>query len=177
MQAAYDAAWGWSDSAKRDELTSDAARFILVRPRQGAAPTADAATTPPPGTLPPLAAYVHFRYEVADPPSTDAVLYVYEVQLAAAARRAGLGRFLMQLLELAARRAGLAALTLTVQDVNAGARALYAGLGYVRDDGSPTPGVDSEGYQILIKRLPQRPGGATKAAAGGAAAEVRVAAL
>lgn len=156
MEAAYNTAWGWSDAAKRDELTADAARFILVRAKA-------AAGAPPP----PPVAYAHFRYEVADHPATDAVLYVYEVQLAAAVRRAGLGRFLMQTLELAARRAGLAALTLTVQDCNAGARALYAGLGYVRDDGSPTPEVDEEGYQILVKRLPAAAPAAAKAAAGG----------
>lgn len=146
MEAAYNTAWGWSDAAKREELTADAARFILVRPKAGGGGDA----TPPP--LP--VAYAHFRYELADHPATDAVLYVYEVQLAAAVQRAGLGRFLMQLLELVARRAGLAAINLTVQDCNEAARALYAGLGYVPDDGSPVPGVDEEGYQVLVKRLP-----------------------
>lgn len=146
MEAAYNTAWGWSDAAKREELTADAARFILVRPR-----VAD--STPPASPPPPPLAYAHFRYELADHPATDAVLYVYEVQLAASVQRAGLGRFLMQLLELTARRAGLAAITLTVQDINESARALYAGLGYVKDEGSPEVG-DEEGFHILIKKLP-----------------------
>jgi ribosomal protein S18 acetylase RimI-like enzyme len=165
MEAAYNTAWGWSDAAKREELLSDAARFIVVRAKADAAA---ASGTP----SPPLLAYVHFRYEVADPPSTDPILYVYEVQLAPAAHRKGLGRFLMQLLELSARRAGLAALTLTVQDCNEGARALYGGLGYVRDEGSPVPGVDEEGFQILVKKLPQGGAVAKAAPTGGAGVTV-----
>lgn len=202
MQRAYDAAWGWSDAAKRAELSHGAARFLLVV-EKGAADVVDvdgkgaaaaAATdtannkknteqqqqqlpsddddddksdkkalpSPAPSLLDPdldpskVLAYAHYRFE-ADEATGEPILYVYEVQLreGAATRRRGLGRFLMQLLELAARQRGLAAVTLTVQDSNAAAAALYASLGYSRDPGSPCPLEEPEaGYTILTKLLP-----------------------
>lgn len=168
MQEAYDAAWGWSDGAKRAELTHDAARFILVSEKKreekadgSAASTSDTDST---STISALAsspsdllAYVHFRFET-DEESQRPILYVYEVQLRddPRTRRKGLGRFLMQLLELSARRSGgLEAIALTVQDTNHAAAALYASLGYVRDPGSPCPLEEPEaGYTILTKPLP-----------------------
>mgnify|MGYP002631032745 CR=1 FL=1 len=160
MEAAYNTAWGWDDGAKRRELTDDAARFVLVRPKVAA--DADASAPPPP-----IAAYAHYRWEMeAD---GRPCLYVWEVQVADSCRRAGVGRFLMQLLELAARRAGVDAVTLTVMDCNTAALSLYASLGFSTDPGSPDAEVDGgPGYSILTKTLPAPP-----AAAGGAAAGVR----
>lgn len=183
MQAAYDAAWGWSDSAKRAELSHGAARFLLVVEKSvvdGAAAAAaaeNAAAASSDGDegrkttssdenkiIMPLLeqdpskilAYVHYRFE-ADEATNEPILYVYEIQLREGpeTRRKGLGRFLMQLLELAARQRGLRAITLTVQDSNAAAAALYASLGYSRDPGSPCPLEEPEaGYTILTKALP-----------------------
>ena len=184
MQKAYDSAWGWSDGAKRAELTHDAARFILVSEKKreaaaGAGVDAAAAANINDDddnnnnnnnnndddlTLSALAcspsdvlAYVHFRFET-DEETQNPILYVYEVQLRddPKTRRKGLGRFLMQLLELSARKTGgLQAITLTVQDTNHAAAALYASLGYARDVGSPCPLEEPEaGYTILTKPLP-----------------------
>lgn len=190
MEAAYDAAWGWSDGAKRAELTHDAARFVLVwrnkkkiegkeekkgedeqKNAEAVVEGSSVAPSPPPSFLSALAAdpsdllaYVHYRFET-DEGTQRPILYVYEIQLreGAETRRKGLGRFLMQLLELAARRTsgsegggtGLEAITLTVQDSNHAAAALYASLGYVRDPCSPCPLEEPEaGYTILTKPLP-----------------------
>ena len=178
MEAAYDAAWGWSDGAKRAELTHDAARFILVSEKKkketeggdvAASASASAAAADDSSLVlsslaanpSDLLAYVHFRFET-DEGTQKPILYVYEVQLrdAPKTRRKGLGRFLMQLLELSARKhgAGLEAITLTVQDSNHAAAALYASLGYVRDECSPCPLEEPEaGYTILTKALPPPP--------------------
>jgi len=180
MEAAYDAAWGWSDGAKRAELTHDAARFILVSEKKKKEEEGDSASSAAADdknadrnksnldVLASLAAdpsdllaYVHFRFET-DEGTQKPILYVYEVQLRddPRTRRKGLGRFLMQLLELSARKhgAGLEAITLTVQDSNAAAAALYASLGYVRDECSPCPLEEPEaGYTILTKALPPPP--------------------
>ena len=207
MEAAYDAAWGWSDGAKRAELTHDAARFILVSrnkkkkeeeeavvgegkaAEKGSTSSAANPSSAPSSLLSALAAdpsdllaYVHLRFET-DEGTQRPILYVYEVQLRddPQARRKGLGRFLMQLIELAARRTGnsgsdgtdivsqgLEAITLTVQDSNHPAAALYASLGYVRDPCSPCPLEEPEaGYTILTKPLPppKRPLAAVGAAA------------
>lgn len=49
----------------------------------------------------------------------------------------GLGKFLMQLLELMGRKARVARLMLTVFHGNAAARGLYSRLGYTLDEDSP----------------------------------------
>ena len=61
-------------------------------------------------------------------------------------------RFLMKLLELAARQTGMDALMLTVMDANAGARAMYARLGYAQHDSSPAT-EERAGYAILARRM------------------------
>lgn len=66
----------------------------------------------------------------------------------------------MKLLELAARQAGVDALMLTVMDANAGARAMYARLGYAEHDSSPAA-EERAGYCILARRM----GGAAAPAA------------
>lgn len=55
------------------------------------------------------------RFEVED---ATPVLYVYEVQLAPAVQRKGLGAFLMTLLKLVAKKSQLEAIMLTVLDVS-----------------------------------------------------------
>lgn len=55
------------------------------------------------------------RFEVED---ATPVLYVYEVQLAPAVQRKGLGAFLMTLLKLVAKKNQLEAIMLTVLDVS-----------------------------------------------------------
>ncbi|EFN54697.1 hypothetical protein CHLNCDRAFT_24426 [Chlorella variabilis] len=107
MSALYEACpdWGWSDARKRGELADPAARhLVLGQP----------------------VAFVHFRFEEEE---GEAVLYCYEIQVAAAVQGKGLGRFLMQLLELVGRKSGVARLMLTVFHQSAAAVALYRKLG------------------------------------------------
>jgi ribosomal protein S18 acetylase RimI-like enzyme len=114
MQAVYDQAgpaWAWKDSKKRSELQDPEGRYILARQRSssssssteassegsGASAAAPAAAS---GALVGLVAFRFFIDEEFD------VLYVYELQLAAAAQRKGLGKHFMQMCELIARKAG-----------------------------------------------------------------------
>lgn len=55
------------------------------------------------------------RFEVED---ATPILYVYEVQLAPAVQRKGLGTFLMTLLKLVAKKSQLEAIMLTVLNVS-----------------------------------------------------------
>lgn len=83
------------------------------------------------------------------------VVYCYELQLTPPVQRKGLGRLLMAVLELISAKAGMEACLLTVMRDNAGARALYAKMGYVLDESSPgfdDPAEDC-GYMILSKQL------------------------
>ncbi|MBN3284028.1 NAA40 acetyltransferase, partial [Polyodon spathula] len=76
--------WGWKDREKRDEMTDDRAWYLTVR---------DADSSP--------LAFSHFRFDVE---CGEEVLYCYEVQLESRVRRKGLGKFLIQILQLIANR-------------------------------------------------------------------------
>eukprot|EP00899_Mesostigma_viride_P026071 jgi/Mesvir1/6649/Mv10251-RA.1 len=103
----------------------------------------EARTTPPLGTQPlalagthaPPLAFVQFRFVIEE---GREVLYVYELQLAAAARRKGLGRHLMVLMELVARKNLMKGVMLTCQKSNQASLQFYSGLKYQIDDISPS---------------------------------------
>lgn len=107
MEEKYEAAgYGWDDEDKLKELSEDGARFLVVR-------AAPAEGTAAPGAL---VGYVHFRFtvqgDVVDKMVGDTVLMVHDIHLAEPARRKGLGRHLLQLLELVARRARMSRLSM-----------------------------------------------------------------
>lgn len=146
----YDACpgWGWNDKKKRRELRDTDARYIVAT-----ALTKTAAPLEGQGSLRSLPlAFVHLRFELND---NDPVMYIYEIQVESAAQGCGLGRFMMQLAELAARRAGLTAIMLTVFKANGAANALYSKLGYTLHPDSPGihDPLGQHGYEILSKRF------------------------
>ncbi|CAB1345599.1 unnamed protein product [Coregonus sp. 'balchen'] len=68
--------WGWKEREKRDEMKDERAWYLLAR---------DTDSSP--------VAFSHFRFDVD-----------YEVQLESRVRRKGLGKFLIQILQLIANR-------------------------------------------------------------------------
>ncbi|XP_053824060.1 N-alpha-acetyltransferase 40 isoform X6 [Vidua chalybeata] len=83
MQTLYEQSeWGWKEREKREELRDERAWYLLAR-EPGAGPVA----------------FSHFRFDVE---CGDEVLYCYEVQLESRVRRRGLGKFLLQILQLVA---------------------------------------------------------------------------
>lgn len=153
MEEHYEACagWGWNDKKKLRELKDGDARFLTVTGTV-AAPVSEpqGQTEGSPDGMP--LAFVHLRFEQE---RGIPVAYVYEIQVEGMAQGRGIGKFLMQLVELIARKAGLGAVMLTVFKSNAGATGLYRSLGYVLDDDSPGA-VEPEGahgYEILIKKL------------------------
>ena len=95
---------------------------------------------------------MHWRFEEEE---GDAIMYIMEVQLAQPCQGKGLGKFLVQLLELIARRSGLAKIMLTVMHANVAGQALYKRLGFVLDDSSPSrhDPLSRAGYDIMSKLL------------------------
>ncbi|XP_034159510.2 N-alpha-acetyltransferase 40 isoform X2 [Pangasianodon hypophthalmus] len=74
--------WGWKEREKREEMKDERAWYLLAR---------DAESAP--------VAFSHFRFDVE---CGDEVLYCYELQLESKVRRKGLGKFLVQILQLIA---------------------------------------------------------------------------
>ncbi|NXW52667.1 NAA40 acetyltransferase, partial [Nyctiprogne leucopyga] len=83
MRALYEQSeWGWKEREKRAELWDERAWYLIAR-EPGARPVA----------------FAHFRFDVD---CGHEVLYCYEVQLESRVRRRGLGKFLLQILQLVA---------------------------------------------------------------------------
>ena len=76
--------WGWNAKNKRDEMLDDHAWYLLAEK--------------PDGTI---VGFSHFRFDMD---YDDEVLYVYEIQIDPSYQRKGLGRFMMQVLELLGMR-------------------------------------------------------------------------
>ncbi|NWI61158.1 NAA40 acetyltransferase, partial [Calyptomena viridis] len=102
MQTLYEqSTWGWKEREKREELRDERAWYLLARE---------------PDTVP--VAFSHFRFDVE---AGDEVLYCYEVQLESRVRRRGLGKFLLQILQLVANSTQMKKVMLTVFKHNLGA--------------------------------------------------------
>ncbi|NXI71676.1 NAA40 acetyltransferase, partial [Anseranas semipalmata] len=137
MQTLYEQSeWGWKDREKREELTDDRAWYLIAR-EAGAGPVA----------------FSHFRFDVE---CGDEVLYCYEVQLESRVRRRGLGKFLIQILQLVANSTQMKKVMLTVFKHNHGAYQFFReALQFDIDDTSPSVSGccgDDCSYEILSRR-------------------------
>ena len=103
-----------------------------------------------------MLAFAHFRFLVE---GECEVLYVYELQVAPSAKRKGLGKHMMCLLEMIARKYGMKFVMLTVFTENSGGMEFYRNLKYIVDETSPQfndLGQDEKSaatYQILSKEI------------------------
>ena len=96
--------WPAEEKSKRRQMVSPDARYIFVRQTGSSSETTEASKNllwKSEGD--PIVAFVHYRFLVEhDVPA----LYVFEIQVEQAVQGKGLGRFLMQFLELIARKVG-----------------------------------------------------------------------
>ncbi|XP_028917626.1 N-alpha-acetyltransferase 40 isoform X1 [Ornithorhynchus anatinus] len=137
MQTLYEQSeWGWKDREKREEMTDDRA-WYLVAWEECSVPVA----------------FSHFRFDVE---CGDEVLYCYEVQLESKVRRKGLGKFLIQILQLMANSTQMKKVMLTVFKHNHGAYQFFReALQFEIDDSSPSMSGccgDDCSYEILSRR-------------------------
>ena len=136
MEAKYDAAWGWSDKEKKKEQNEEDARFCLVR-----SPAGD------------LIAFSHFRFSLE---GVYKVIYIYEVQVDATYRSQGLGKRLVQLLELLAVKKKMEWTMCTVFKCNERSMSFFTGkMKYEIDETSPSMAdvYEEATYEILSKNL------------------------
>ncbi|OQR83866.1 N-acetyltransferase [Achlya hypogyna] len=132
MQTFYEqSSWGFDIESKRAELFHADARYLVAGDVDG---------------------FLHFRFVEDDGAE---VLYVYELQIGPSLQRKGLGKRLMQLLELIGRKYKMKWILLTVFKANTSALTFYTHkLGYDIDETSPSQhGNLDESYEILSKPL------------------------
>lgn len=128
-----DCDWGWHDKKKREEMTDDRARYLIARTPEGK-----------------LVAFSHYRFDL----DFDVeVLYCYELQLPSNLRRKGLGKFMMQILELIAFSNNMKKVVLTVLKNNDEAMEFFKAMNYEVDETSPADeAFESYDYVILSKK-------------------------
>ncbi|KAJ7521130.1 hypothetical protein O6H91_19G039300 [Diphasiastrum complanatum] len=152
MEGPYGTEWPAEEKIKRREMVATEARYIIIRVTQGHDSGFSQDQYLWYGFGEPVVAFVQFRFVVEE---DIPVLYVYELQLEKSVQGKGLGKFLMQLLELIARKNNMRAILLTVQKRNTLAMNFYKKLRYAVSKISPSkvdPLVGAEkSYEILCK--------------------------
>ena len=126
---------GWNEKNMAEEMYDDPAWYLVARENsESAAPVA----------------FAHFRYELDH---DDEVLYIYEIQLEESARRKGLGKFMMMVLELLSHKANMRKIMLTCFTHNPLALKFFRGsMKYERDMKPNEDDVFEEAdYEILSK--------------------------
>ena len=107
--------WGLDMKSKKEELTHETARYLIVT-----APGGDE-----------ILAFAHFRFEVdSDDQPTREVLYLYEIQISPVAQRNGVGKRIMQILEIIGMQMKMRNVMLTVFKNNQDAIRFYEKLKY-----------------------------------------------
>jgi len=136
MKALYEKSdWGWKTANKEEEMFDDRAWYLIARDMDNEGN---------------LLAFSHFRFDMD---YDDEVLYVYEIQLEDSIRRKGLGRFMMQVLEIMAFKADMRKIMVTIFKHNPGAQKFFKeALKYEIDETCPVDDVyEQYDYQILSK--------------------------
>ncbi|KAK8710012.1 hypothetical protein V6N13_145357 [Hibiscus sabdariffa] len=145
MEGPYGSEWAVEEKVKRREMVAPEARYVFVL-RNANEAMMDSAPTP-------LLGFLHYRFTLEE---EIPVLYLYELQLDSSVQGKGLGKFLMELVELIAQENRMGAVVLTVQKSNSLAMKFYISkLRYVVSSISPSrvdplAGVKSN-YEILCK--------------------------
>ncbi|KAK9686832.1 Acetyltransferase (GNAT) family [Popillia japonica] len=129
MKAKYeDCSWGWNDTKKYEELTDEDAWYLIAQSKDGK----------------PIG-FSHFRFDLDEGVE---VLYCYELQIEPAVMRRGLGKFMMQILELVAFTNHMRKVVLTVLKHNK-YNYFFKALNYQLDESSPVDD-DEETYPYAI---------------------------
>jgi ribosomal protein S18 acetylase RimI-like enzyme len=136
--------WGLNLREKKEELTHNKAHFLIVSADQQELAHDFVKGKP--------LAFAHFRFEVNDDDRpTEEVLYLYEIQIDSIAQRNGLGRRMMQMMEIVAMQMKMRKVMLTVFKKNEEALNFYDQLKYQIDKISPCQCGEIADYKIMSK--------------------------
>ncbi|KAG4388419.1 hypothetical protein AAZX31_09G154300 [Glycine max] len=157
MEGPYGSEWPEEEKVKRKEMVLPEAHYVFVH--EVANSNADEMTTVLTAAETstcledsgPLVGFVQYRFVLEE---EIPVLYVYELQLEPRVQGKGVGKFLMQLVELMAQKSRMSAVMLTVQKANVLAMDFYINkLRYIISAMSPSrvnPMLEKS-YEILCK--------------------------
>ncbi|KAH9625919.1 hypothetical protein KSS87_023439 [Heliosperma pusillum] len=155
MKRHYGMEWPTEEKVKYREINAPEARYIFVyKALSSGSCEPDRFMSNEKGDI---VGFVHYRFILEE---DLPVLYLYELQLEPEIQGKGLGRLLMQLLELIAQKSDMSAIVLTVQKTNLSAMSFYTSkLGYSIAAASPSRveplrGVEIN-YEILCKAFDQ----------------------
>lgn len=126
---------GWSQREKKEELRSDKAWYLLARDQDGKP-----------------VAFCHFRFDLE---YETEIVHCYDLQLIESVRKKGLGKFMMQIIELMANKYEMKRIMLAVFNHNTvGQEFFKKKLKYEVDGSSPDAGLyeaQNFDYEILSK--------------------------
>ncbi|EDO32371.1 predicted protein [Nematostella vectensis] len=141
METLYEESdWGWNDKRKREEMTDDNAWYLIARNSQGG-----------------RQALCEFRFELDE--NMEEVIYCYEIQIEPSLQHKGVGKFLMQILELIGHKCSMKKIVLTVFKENTvGYKFFTDSLKYEIDETAPSKWDPTEEfcYEILSKPLKKK---------------------
>lgn len=123
---------GWQPKIKQNDLNKNWARYLVAL---------DKAKNP--------VAYAMFRFDLD---YGNAVLYCYEMQIEKSSQRQGLGKFMMNALEMCAKHWDMEKVVLTVLKNNPIAGEFFRKVGFILDETSPDV-LEKADYEILSKQL------------------------
>ena len=146
--------WGLNLAEKKEELSHENARFLIVSGSDQDDTininTSSSVDMEKNGNGNKTLAFAHFRFEVNDEDKpTEEVLYLYEIQIDSIAQRNGLGKRIMQIMEIIAMQQKMRKVLLTVFHNNKGAKTFYEKLKYTVDETSPSLFGEDADYEIL----------------------------
>ena len=121
--------WGWHPKRKKREMKEDEMRYLLVRPTNTNDQSGKDSSNHVQG-------FLSFMLTHDSTPSAP-VLYIYEIHLAQALRKVGLGAHLMHVAESIAESVGVEKVVLTCFLSNERAHRFYRNRGYAADACSP----------------------------------------
>lgn len=147
---------------KRQELTHDHARFLIATiDNNGDGDSSSIGNTDADAGIDidtasssskEIMAFAHFRFDLNDDDNpTQEVLYLYEIQIQPIAQKNGLGRRMMQIMEIIAMNMKMRKVMLTVFKSNKSAMGFYRRLKYDVDEISPSMFGEEVDYEIMSK--------------------------
>ncbi|GMH23012.1 hypothetical protein Nepgr_024855 [Nepenthes gracilis] len=122
MEGHYGREWPSEEKVKSREMIAPEARYIFVYDSPYMRSCNETKFSPTRESKRVLVGFAHYRFTLEE---DLPVLYVYELQLEPSVQGKGLGKFLMQLLELIAHKNRMGAVVLTVQKANLSAMRFY----------------------------------------------------